>query len=162
MSELSDLYVALSAYLPAGSLKAPEDNAAAYVSYVDPRRAPINVDVFDLLREIEEAFAESVITEEGSELWHEQEATFRRLAYRARLLMGQISPPVLVVTPCPICGSSTIFRVETADGLVAACCNPECRDEEGRKHQWSEQEWQDIQDGLRRSFTVDARREHSG
>lgn len=156
-TELSTLWVALAAYLPAGSLKAPEDNAAAYVSYVDPRKAPINVDVFDLRHDIVEALR---VEDWGSD--EERDDYFHRLAYRARRLMGQIAPPVRVVTPCPVCGSSTIFRVDTDAGLVAACCNPACRDEEGRKHQWSEQEWQDIQDSLRRSFTVGDHGEHLG
>lgn len=52
--ELSNLYPRLVAALPAESTGQSNDNAAGYAASTDPRRAPLRVEVSDLLAEIEE------------------------------------------------------------------------------------------------------------
>lgn len=55
LRELEDLYPRLVANLPATSAGRSNDNAAAYASAPDPRRAPLRVEVSDLIADIEDA-----------------------------------------------------------------------------------------------------------
>ena len=65
-----------------------------------------------------------------------------RLVASARRMLGQTSAPRPLITPCPVCGSPTIFRLETERGYIAVCGNPVDRDEFGKQRQWTETEWE--------------------
>lgn len=53
VSELEDLYERLFGVLPAGSKGRSTENSTMYAPAPDPRRAPINVEVHDLIEDIE-------------------------------------------------------------------------------------------------------------
>lgn len=53
IAELEDLYPRLFTVLPAASKGRTTENSAAYAPKPDPRRAPVNVEVHDLIADIE-------------------------------------------------------------------------------------------------------------
>ena len=53
VAELEDLYPRLFTVLPAASKGRTTENSAAYAPKPDPRRAPVNVEVHDLISDIE-------------------------------------------------------------------------------------------------------------
>lgn len=158
ISELGDIYVRLFEELPALSRGPSNDNAAGYAAAPDPRRAPLRLEVSDLIADIETWVMEGRTSGEvGEPKWRVREhmLTLRYwyandldtagrdrvreevgpLLARGRRLLGDTLAPVPLVTPCPECGSRSVFRAETPQGLVAGCSA--CR---GR---WDEEEWQD-------------------
>lgn len=195
LTELDDLYPRLFESLPADSRPKSNDNAAAYAGAPDPRKAPVRVEVLDLITRIEADVPECArIVAEAmggfrcvafphdsangapevsprvdcaldtlAHHWRSFEAAMPevaaaieenvvRLIATARRLVGETMPPVPLASPCPECGSPTVFRIETERGQIAVCGNPVCRDECGRAHQWTETEWEDAHP--RRAFTV--------
>ncbi len=84
--------------------------------------------------------------EQMPEMAAEVDSRLARLAASARRMVGMSKAPVPLVTPCPSCGEPTIFRLETEDGSIAVCGNPEDRDPFDRRRQWTEVEWEEAND----------------
>lgn len=59
------------------------------------------------------------------------------LVSTARRVMRETAAPVPLARPCPKCSLPTVFRVETGEGQIAACSNPECQT------RWTDIEWED-------------------
>lgn len=195
VTDLEDLYVRLHEQLPATSKGKSADNAAGYAQRPDPRRAPLRVEVLDLINRIESEIpdlatavcdslgvmrcvvfpADSDRGETGPsprvlaafdslrrhwmgfdntmpEMAAQVHRTLEALVRRGRRLTGQTSAPVPLATPCPSCGDPTVLQVETDDGWVAVCINPEDRDEWGDRRQWSETAWEDATSLARRVY----------
>jgi hypothetical protein len=187
LTDLEDLYPRLvDALLPTTSRRC--ENSAGF-GKPDPRRAPLRIEVHDLLdhfetdvREMAAAMCDALgsirclahpidsdagrpmydprvraalatlrhhwtdFEERMPEMAAEVDARLRRLATRARRLVGLTRPPVPLLAACPNCGQPTIFRLETEDGWVAVCVNPADVDVYGARRRWSEIEWEDAHD----------------
>lgn len=180
ITDLEDLYPRLVGSLSTGTAPKSNDNAAGYAATVDPRKAPVRLEVSDVVAEIEtdvpmltrylceatgllECYPPARDATRGRDWldprvmaglhtlhhhWFTLEDHFPgfaealeerlvRLATKARQIVGEAPrPAVPLVARCPECSASALFRVETAQGMVAACSACKAR--------WTEAEWADV------------------